>query len=224
YHKKFDRFLSDIPQNADLILNGDIIDSPLSELWPGHKRIMQMVAQVSYRQRVIWLRGNHDNGYIPEDFGEVQFKRIHAIEKRLLIAHGDDFDEIMPRSQAFMKAFRFMHNLRVKLGAKPVHVAHYAKRWKNLYKMLRHNVMVNAVNCALEKGFDAVACGHTHFPEEAVFKGVRYINTGSWTEFPAFCLKVTDSGMALMTVDDDFDWSIDRRAPEILRDVRVCHV
>ena len=122
--------------------------------------------------------------------------------QRLLITHGDDFDEIMPRNQLFIKAFKFLHNLRVKLGAKPVHVAEYAKKWKSFYRVLRKNVMTNAVKCAIENGYEAVTCGHTHFAEDVIFNGIRYINTGAWTEFPAFFLHVTKDQMDLTRMEE----------------------
>lgn len=201
-YQDFENFLGNISEEYELILNGDIVDNPYSKLIEPHQRIMDLIKQASYRQRVVWVRGNHDNGYIPREFGEVHFKNLYGIKHRLLIAHGDDFDEIMPRNRAFMKAFKLMHNLRVKLGAKPVHVAHYAKKWEILYKVLRKNVMMNAVNCAIENGYEAVTCGHTHYSEDTVFNGIRYINTGAWTEFPSFYLLVTPDRMTLKTVQD----------------------
>ncbi len=198
--KEFEHFLLNFPKDHELVLNGDIIDNAYAKLNSSHRQILDIIAQISYRQRVTWVKGNHDNGYIPRGFGEISYKRIHSIKHRLLIAHGDDFDEIMPRNRAFIKAFKFMHDLRVKLGAKPVHVAQYAKKWESFYRVLRNNVMMNAANCAMENGYEAVTCGHTHFPEDRVFNGIRYMNTGAWTEFPAFYLLVTSSEMNLMTV------------------------
>ncbi len=203
-HQNFERFLGSISEDHELILNGDIIDKPYPEMKSAHQRILDLIEQVSYRHKVVWVQGNHDIGYIPRGFGKVHFKRLYTIEHRLLIAHGHDFDEIMPKNQAFIKAFKLMHNLRVKLGAKPVHVAHYAKKWEILYKVLRKNVMRNAVNCAMENGYEGVTCGHTHYPEERIFNGIRYMNTGAWTEDPAFYLLVTAKEMILKTVDDSF--------------------
>ena len=203
-HQDFERFLRSISEDYELILNGDIIDNPYAKLKSAHQRILDLIEQISYRQRVVWVRGNHDIGYIPRGFGKVHFKRLYTIEHRLLIAHGHDFDEIMPKNQAFMKAFKLMHDLRVKLGARPVHVAHYAKKWEIFYKVLRKNVMSNAVNCAMENGYEGVTCGHTHYPEERVFNGIRYVNTGAWTESPAFYLLVTAEEMTLKTMDDSF--------------------
>ena len=203
-YQDFGRFLADIPKDHDLILNGDVIDNPYSKLTLPHRRILDIIERTSHRQRVVWVRGNHDNGYIPRGFEKVEFKRFHSIGHRLLIAHGDDFDDIMPKSQAFIKAFNLMHDLRVKLGAKPVHVAHYAKKWKRFYRVLCKNVMINAVNCALENGYETVTCGHTHYAEDTALNGIRYVNTGAWTESPAFYLLVTPGETALKKIDNSF--------------------
>lgn len=201
FHEEFERFLTNIPEEYELILNGDIIDNPFTEMKPPHQRILELITQFSHSHRVVWLRGNHDNGYIPIGLGKVHSKRIYSIGHRLLIAHGDDFDDIMPRNQAFMKAFTLMHDVRVKLGGDPVHVAHYAKKWEVLYKVLRNSVMMNALKCAMQNGYEAVTCGHTHYPEDRVLNGTRYINTGAWTEFPAFYLLVTTNDITLKKVD-----------------------
>ncbi len=198
----FERFLENISEDCELILNGDIIDNSYAKLKSPHLRILDMIKEVSYRQRVVWVQGNHDNGYMPKGLGRVHFKRLYSIENKLLVAHGHDFDEIMPRNQAFLKAFMFIHDLRVKLGARPVHVAKYAKKWKAFYKVLRKNVMMNAVNCAMENGYEAVICGHTHYPEERFLNGIRYLNTGSWTESPAFYLVVNTKEITLRKMDD----------------------
>jgi len=198
----FERFLKNLPEDHELILNGDIIDNPYMELPPSHQRTLDLIEQVSFHQKVVWVLGNHDIGYTPKKFGKVQFKKSYTLDNRLLIIHGYDFDEIMPKNQAFMKAFKIMHKLRVKLGAKPVHVAKYAKKWKILYKVLCNNVMRNAVKCAMENGYETVVCGHTHYPEDRFINGIRYINTGAWTESPAFFLQVTGDKMNLKNITE----------------------
>jgi len=194
-------FLEALPADHELILNGDIIDQPYSKMKKTDQKILDCIQQKSLGQKVVWIRGNHDNGYTPTGFGKVKMSRSYSIGNRLLITHGDDFDEIMPRSRAFIKAFKLMHNLRVKLGAKPVHVAEYAKKWKSFYKVLRKNVALNAVSCAAENGFEAVTCGHTHYPEDNVIDGIRYLNTGAWTELPVHYLHITADEITLNRVD-----------------------
>ena len=196
-HHDFEKFLENIPEDYELILNGDIIDDPKKELMPPHKRILHSIGQISQRQKVIWVRGNHDNGYARNGFEHIHFKTSYTIENKLLISHGCDFDEIMPRSQIFIKYFKLIHDIMIKFGSRPVHVASYAKKFELLYKVLRDNVMKNAVNCALENGYEAVVCGHTHYPEDRVYNGIRYMNTGAWTESPAFYLQMTGNQMTL---------------------------
>ena len=200
----FGGFLENIPDVDELILNGDVLDRPHVKLAPLHQQTLERIEQLSFRVKVVWVRGNHDKGYMPARLGKIEFCRRYTFDDRILITHGDDFDNVMARSRVFMKAFRMMHDLRVRLGARPVHVAEYAKKWKAFYRVLRNNVMRNAVNFAAENGFKAVTCGHTHFAEDIVLNGVRYINTGAWTEFPAHFLYVTPQHMALNRVDQSF--------------------
>jgi len=200
----FEHFLKELPPDHDLIMNGDIIDSPYVKMETADQRILDLIEDISFRRKVVWIRGNHDNGYVPQRFGNTIFKSSHSIDDRLLITHGDDFDDIMPRSRLFIKAFNLMHDLRVKLGAKPVHVAEYAKKWRSFYRVLRKNVALNAAKCAAENGFEAVTCGHTHYPEDVAFNGIRYINTGAWTEIPAYYLRITTDEMVLNRVDPSF--------------------
>ncbi|UCF95028.1 MAG: metallophosphoesterase family protein [Desulfobacterales bacterium] len=200
----FERFLEELPADHGLIMNGDIIDAPHGQMAKSDQSVLDRIEKISHQRQMVWIRGNHENGYVPQNFGQVVFKRQYSIGNRLLITHGDDFDDIMPRSRLFIKAFKLMHNLRVKLGGKPMHVAEYAKKWKSFYRVLRNHVALNAVKCAAENGYRAVTCGHTHYPEEVAFNGIRYINTGAWTEFPAYYLHITPDAMTLKQVDPSF--------------------
>ncbi len=196
-YQDFELFLNKVPQDAEFILNGDIIEYPYANLKPADQQILDCFAEMSRRQKVVWVRGNHDNGYIPKNLGNIHIKQYHNIQKKIFITHGDFFDKVMPQSRAFIKAFKTMHDLRVRLGARPVHVAEYAKRWTRFYGYLRKNVMLNALNYARENEFKAVTCGHTHYAEEQFVNGIRYINTGAWTERPAYYLRVADNDIEL---------------------------
>jgi len=197
----FAGFLDNLPDIDELILNGDVLDRPHAKLAPTHQQNLDRIEQLSFQHKVVWVRGNHDNGYAPVKLGKIAFCRQYAFDHRILVTHGDVFDNVMSRSRVFMEAFRLMHDLRVRLGARPVHVAEYAKKWKAFYRVLRNNVMRNAVNFAVKNGYKTVTCGHTHFAEDMVVNGVRYINTGAWTEYPAHYLYVKPDSMVLYRVD-----------------------
>jgi UDP-2,3-diacylglucosamine pyrophosphatase LpxH len=198
----FEQFLKRLPSDHTLILNGDVIDNFYRRLQPSHQKILDLIKHLSFQQKIIWIMGNHDDGYLPDQLGHVDFKRSYSVGRRLLITHGHDFDEIMYRNQWFMKTFKLMHDIRVKLGSKPVHVAEYAKKWSYFYRILRTNVSKNAVRCAMENGYEAVACGHTHYAEDVILNGVRYINTGTWTEYPAYFIHVTDETILLKKANE----------------------
>ena len=102
-HQEFLKFFKSIPETFDIILNGDIIDNPYKKLNLPNQHIMDLIEQIYYRQRVVWVLGNHDNGGIPDEFGNVRITRTHALGHKLLVTHGHDFDEIMPRNFGFMK-------------------------------------------------------------------------------------------------------------------------
>jgi UDP-2,3-diacylglucosamine pyrophosphatase LpxH len=202
--RDFEGFLHQLAEDRTLILNGDIVDCPYEAMQKADQQVIDRLQQISQQQPVVWIRGNHDNGYLAKILGAAEVTRSYSIGNRLFITHGDDFDHIMPRSRFFIKAFKWMHAMRVRLGARPVHVAQYAKKWAALYRVLRKNVMLNAVDCAAENGFDAVVCGHTHFAEDLVFEGIRYINTGAWTEAPMYFLQVTPDSLELKKAESAF--------------------
>jgi len=193
-------FLDSLPDEATLVLNGDTMNRIHHPLEDCHQKALQRFAGESRRRRVVWIRGNHDDGYTPADRGEIEFRSGCEPAEGIYVSHGHDFDNIMPRNRWFILLFRFVHRVRLRLGAEPVHVAFYAKRFRFLYDVLRRHVMANAVEHARERGYRTVVCGHTHFPEDVTVDGVRYLNTGSWTEEPMYCVRVDEAGVARLEI------------------------
>lgn len=198
----FERFLDQLPAGVALILNGDTVDYRYRRMRPDHLASLERLAAESHRRTVIWVCGNHDEDYHPPAPGAIQFVPSYAIGRQLYVQHGFYFDHIMPYHRLFILAFRLMHGLRVRLGAEPVHVAEYAKRWPRLYGVLRRNVLQNAIRYAREHGFSAVTCGHTHYAEVDTVDGILYLNTGAWTEIPSYAVVVADSTVALHEIDE----------------------
>ncbi len=195
----FIQFVESLARGTALILNGDIVDNPYQRLESKDEAVLDFLIEQSYQRQVIWIYGNHDADFRMPEPGQILFRRSLALDKRLMIVHGDDFDTIMPNNRWFLRLFKFCHRVRLRLGANPVHVAELAKRWTPLlYRVLTEQVRKNAVDCALQDGFEAITCGHTHFAEDSVYKGVRYINTGSWTEEPRYYVSVCPDEIRLL--------------------------
>jgi UDP-2,3-diacylglucosamine pyrophosphatase LpxH len=199
-HAGFLRFLDSLPAQATLLMNGDIVHRVHHALPAEHQDVLERLAEESGQRRVVWIWGNHDDGYVPKGAGSIEFVSHFEPLPGVHVAHGHDFDNLMPRNRWFILLFRFFHGLRMRLGAEPVHVAYYAKRFRVLYGVLRRHVLANSVEHARETGCRTVICGHTHYPEELTAEGVRYINTGSWTEEPLFYAVIEKSGINLRQV------------------------
>ncbi len=191
--REFLDLVEPLDRDTTLILNGDTLDNPNKQLSRQDQDVLNFIREQSYVRTVIWLHGNHDDGYRMQKPGMIRFQRHLQIGNRLLIVHGDDFDQIMPQNQWFLRNVKRIHNLRVKLGAPPVHAAEFAKTWfPFLYRILTEEVKNNAVKCAIQNGVAAITCGHTHYAEDSLCEGVRYINTGAWTELPLCYILVAE--------------------------------
>lgn len=192
-----DRFLNALPDGYDLILNGDIIDSSYPNIPTQNLRTLELIRRESYQRKVVWIRGNHDDCSLMRDQGEIFFGRSHPIDKRLLITHGNELDKAKPVIQLLIRLFKPVQLKLVRSGSRPVNLARLAKKLEPFYRLYRWKLMVDAVRLAKKNGFEAITCGHTHYPEDRIIQDVRYINTGAWTEYPAFYLLLTDKEISL---------------------------
>ena len=196
----FIKLIESLGKETALILNGDIIDNPYQRLPAQDEGVLDLLREQSWQRQVIWIYGNHDAGFHMPDPGRIEFRRQLAVGTRLMVIHGDDFDTVMPNNRWFIRLFKFCHNLRLRAGAAPVHVAELAKRWLPLlYRVLTEQVKSHAIDCAVRDGFTTITCGHTHYAEDVISRGVRYVNTGAWTEEPVHYLLLNGAAIHLRT-------------------------
>jgi len=198
-------FLDRLPDDAALVLNGDIDSYRLrasAGLQIRREAALARLREESARRKVAWVRGNHDWLRPADDLPEVLFVPDLAIDGALFVAHGHVFDSLKPNTFPLIWFFRMLHRIRILLGAESVHVARYAKRYPRLYGILRRHVANRAVAFARRNGYAAVTCGHTHFAEDTQIDGIRYLNTGSWTETPVFQLRVDGGFLELKRIVD----------------------
>lgn len=196
HHERLLRFLDVLPQQCDLVLNGDVIDryAPFTE-GPAAAVLDRLRAE-SLRRRVLWLLGNHDRRRRPTDTGDIEFDRDLRIDRRLLVYHGDARGSVLFIARPLTALLRLAYGLKLKLFGEGDDVAAYAKRrWMFLYQIVRHDVRIQAAWRARRDGFGAVVCGHSHFPEQATLRGVRFLNPGAWTEMPVYAVWLTDTGI-----------------------------
>jgi UDP-2,3-diacylglucosamine pyrophosphatase LpxH len=193
-------FIESLPEECDLILNGDIIDSSYPNLPRENLQILELIRQESFSRKTVWIRGNHDDCSLLQDRGRIHFKHIHTVDNRLLVTHGNELDKIKARIQQLLRPFKLIQFSLVKLGLKPINIAQFAGKFEPFYNLYRKKLRLDAVKFAKKKGFGAITCGHTHYPEDRTVQGVRYINTGAWTEYPPYYLVVSDKEIRLKSI------------------------
>ena len=197
----FIAFLENLPAGARLVLNGDTITHFYSDatLCDEHKAVVAKLRDASFEREVIWIRGNNDKRVVLSDPGNIKFAKDFSIGKQLYISHGHRYDWIMPSTRAIMIPVRLIYYAIAKYRKSKMHVAEYAKRFSALYSILCRHVAWNAAHYARRHGYEAVTCGHTHYSEDRMVSGIRYLNTGCWTENDSSVVIVEDGNIRLVT-------------------------
>ncbi|HEY2156758.1 MAG TPA: UDP-2,3-diacylglucosamine diphosphatase [Isosphaeraceae bacterium] len=173
----------------ELIINGDIFDDlNFKRLSKRHFGCLRSIRRHSDRPglKLIWIRGNHDGpADIVSHIVGVEILEEYIVDTgpvRLLILHGDQFDHFITKykyiTSAAVGLFYYIQRLAPHNAAR--WIRRVSKRWQRNSQV----VMRGAVEFARTRGCNAVTCGHTHLPLVAEVDGVRYINSGTWTEQP----------------------------------------
>jgi UDP-2,3-diacylglucosamine pyrophosphatase LpxH len=203
--------LADFLQNHDcdqLYLVGDIFDGWKMRArfyWtPEQSRVIRaVIAKARRRTRVCYLTGNHD-GFMRQfiaselPFGQIHFahETVHttADGRRLLVLHGDVFDDIITRMPRLAHAGDRAYNLlisanalvnraRAGLGLPGWHLAGATKDIVKTAVQLACGVDMRMQGRCERAGLQGVVCGHTHHPEiRDLGEGITYYNCGDWVD------------------------------------------
>ena len=208
-------------QSENLFLVGDIIDCwslARNFHWPQtHNNILRtMLGKSKHGTKVIYVPGNHDElfrEYCGHVFGNVEIHReyIHttANGRRLLILHGDEFDNIVTHSRLLANIGSHAYSLLLRLNVY-VHyfrklfdfpywslAAHLKHKVKNTVKYIS-NFEEAITNVAVSKKVDGIVCGHIHHAQISEINGVLYCNDGDWVESCTALIETHDGQLHLI--------------------------
>ena len=190
-----------------LILNGDIID-----VWQFSKRyfpsshmkvLKKIIGMASKGVQVYYITGNHDE--MLRKFSGTSMGNVHIVDKLVLdldgkkgwFFHGDVFDASITNAKWLAKLggkgydILILINKALNWGLSKMGREKYSlsKRIKNSVKgavKYISNFEETAINLAIEKGYDYVACGHIHQPKKELrenkYGRCVYLNSGDWIE------------------------------------------
>ena len=199
-YDKLRAWLEDLPDGVDLVLNGDVVHAKHSDFVEEHLALLGDLRRMAETRRIVWVEGNHEKHHNSLDRGCIEYVPWHRIGPDLVVAHGHHFEARGFLALISFSVFRQIYKLHRRLGGPPMHVARYARQFPVLFSVFRNAITRNAVRFARRHDARTVVCGHTHFSEERALDGVRYFNTGSWTELPSSCLFVDDKTIELREI------------------------
>jgi UDP-2,3-diacylglucosamine pyrophosphatase LpxH len=215
-HSKAKEFLQFIEEHPceQLILNGDIVDGwalQRGTKWrTSHTKVIAKLIKLSTKQKVVWIRGNHDDflkDFTGTNLGNIKIREDYVItaDKRYFIFHGDIID-------VFITQYGFL----AKIGSVGYDVALFLndiynryRKWRKLpyysiSQKIKEGVKIatnyvndfetTAIKMASEKMCDGVICGHIHQPADRMIGNKHYLNSGDWVEnMTAICIKLDNT-------------------------------
>ena len=188
-----------------IVLVGDIVDAlslARRTFWSAeHTDVVRtLLARQRAGSRLVYIPGNHDSSlavfaHILQGQIEVHREWVHrtARGERLLVLHGDRFDDAMPCPQWLVRAGDLLYSatvaanhvwndLRRTLG-RPYHpLAERAKLSVPASMRFIEQFERLAARHAYAHGYDGVVCGHIHRANLRHIDGTLYGNTGDWVE------------------------------------------
>ncbi|HRK03702.1 MAG TPA: UDP-2,3-diacylglucosamine diphosphatase [Chlorobiota bacterium] len=186
-----------------LILNGDVFDDlNFTRLSKDDWRFLSYIRRMSAPKRgidVVWVVGNHDGGVadiLSHLLGVPVFEEYvwdHGGE-RFLAIHGHQFDRWITEHVTITAVASTVYLWLQKLD--PHHrVSRWVKRTSKKWLRLSDKVGGDAAHHGARRhGATVVLCGHTHHATDRMVDGVRYLNSGCWTDKPSQYITVSDDG------------------------------
>jgi UDP-2,3-diacylglucosamine pyrophosphatase LpxH len=191
------------PNVKQIIINGDLFDSwDFRKLKRNHWRVLSHIRKLSKKLHFVWINGNHDGpAEIISHLLGVDFVEKYTFTnggKKILVLHGDIFDNFIVKYPIFTKLADNIYRLIQKLD-KSFYLAKLAKRNSKTFLRCQEKVKEKAKIYCKKQNCDVVCCGHTHF---AVADG-NYYNSGCWTEDPCTYLLVINGEIIIKNYPDN---------------------
>ena len=192
-HRQFRTFLRALPPGVTLVMNGDTVDAERKNIPPEHRELLSELCAESFRRRMVWTYGNHDLNFVPGDPHRIELAPAWS-DGTIYFAHGDRF---MPAYGLYRVFHRLVRIYRACGMRNSLATIRLAKRIPLLLRILKNGSVANAVQFAEKNGYKTVVCGHLHATIDVTVRGIRYINAGAWTDWPASYLAMDDGKIDL---------------------------
>jgi UDP-2,3-diacylglucosamine pyrophosphatase LpxH len=191
------QWLLELPEDAVLIINGDLFDSIDRLLRPEDWKVLKVLEKLANQQRLIWITGNHDtltNCPLPRRSEWI----LTTPGPRLLISHGHRLGDPLAFLKPLLDRFNLVYLWLTQQGwAGTRHLSAQTTWWRRL---IRSRFIDRWLTEARRLGCQVVVLGHLHLPEALddeqtnLERSASYYNTGSWIAGTPHVLKVDGRG------------------------------
>lgn len=150
--------------------------------------IIRRILKLSEKINVYYIAGNHDQFIRPFFKYDFQFGNTKILDslvyvgldgRRIYITHGDYFDFWMRVPKTVINFFAHITDLSFMAQKRKVTNQRYLRHRGTEKALLRWRKL---------KGYDAVLCGHTHYPKLED----QYMNTGDWVRHCSYIVEHTN--------------------------------
>ncbi len=211
-----------------LYLVGDMVDlwwmSMNRAKWGmAENRVVEALHQMASKgTEIIYVPGNHDRsvrrfcGLMLEGMMQIRRRLIHvtADGRRLLVLHGDDYDNITHFGTLQEKfgdwlyyrilyANGVVNGIRRKLGLRYWSLAEYIKRQSVAAERYIARFVQAGLDDAKARGLDGIICGHIHRAALLQRDGLIYANDGDWVESLTALCEEHDGTLRLLAHHDE---------------------
>lgn len=208
-----------------LYLVGDIIDGwKLSSrvYWPqSHTDVIRRFLTMAKRgTRIVFITGNHDEflrKYSNTQYGNIELRdeacHITADNRRLMVLHGDQFDEAKNAYSKLAKFFAYTyddvvewnskHNRwRTQFGLPALQLPRFLKQQTKAQFIAEYEQWI--ASAAQQRGYDGAVCGHIHHAQNRSINGTQYLNCGDWVESCTALGEAMDGSISVIHWSEQF--------------------
>ncbi len=206
------------PENLYMV--GDIIDAWALRrrwYWPqAYDALLNHIAMlVDNGTKLFYTPGNHDSFLrrfqvdAPPVRIQDQFIHLCANGRRMVILHGDQFDNVEGGAQwlsvlgsisynALLFSDRAINRLLSFLGVSPLRISGTVKQTVKLAVQFISRFEDKLVTHARKENCDGIICGHIHVPRYRMLKEILYVNLGDWIENSTALVEYNDGRLELL--------------------------
>jgi UDP-2,3-diacylglucosamine pyrophosphatase LpxH len=189
-----------------LILLGDVFESlNFKNLSQDGWELLQYIGKLSKTKKIRWVEGNHDKGLssIVSALVGAKIKKVYQWQykkEKYLAIHGHQFDRFLIDNVIISYISTILYNILQKIDFKDKRMSRFVKRKSKGWLRISEKIFKSAVLYGKLKGVKYVFCGHTHKAMKKKRYGIKYYNSGCWTDTPCAYITIDEKGVEIHKV------------------------